>query len=87
MFRHTVPNVWLTRLIPFSTLALVRVLTRMSCRVLLNQASLNFDDPHIKALIAALPQAPATARRECLARCGMSNDDYTSDDGKRNLRA
>ena len=64
------------------------------------QASLNFEDPQIKALIAGLPQAPALARRECLARCGLNDDDdsgdfsysydydydYTSDEGKRNLR-
>lgn len=34
------------------------------------QASLNLGDPMLQALIEGLPMAPATARRECLDRCG-----------------
>eukprot|EP00904_Undaria_pinnatifida_P006376 jgi/Undpi1/2869/HiC_scaffold_14.g06246.m1 len=41
------------------------------------QASLNLDDPTLKALIASLPQAPALAQRECLQRCGLLDDDDT----------
>lgn len=39
------------------------------------QASLNFDDPTLKALLEALPEAPAAARRQCLQRCGLATDD------------
>ncbi|CAM9607934.1 unnamed protein product [Laminaria digitata] len=39
------------------------------------QASLNLDDPTLKALLAALPMAPAMAQRQCLQRCGLTDDD------------
>eukprot|EP00904_Undaria_pinnatifida_P006374 jgi/Undpi1/2867/HiC_scaffold_14.g06244.m1 len=39
------------------------------------QASLNVDDPTLKALISALPEAPAMARRICLERCGLIEED------------
>ena len=42
------------------------------------QASLNFDDPTLKALLKALPEAPAMAQRKCLQRCGL----YDGDDKK-----
>eukprot|EP00904_Undaria_pinnatifida_P006385 jgi/Undpi1/2877/HiC_scaffold_14.g06254.m1 len=38
------------------------------------QASLNFDDPTLKNLIASLPEAPAMAQRMCLQRCGLVDD-------------
>ena len=41
------------------------------------QASLNFDDPTLKSLLKALPEAPAMAQRQCLQRCGL----YDGDDG------
>ena len=43
------------------------------------QASLNFDDPTLKALLQALPEAPARAQRQCLQRCDL----YKGDDGKK----
>ena len=42
------------------------------------QASLNFDDPTLEALLKALPQAPAMARRQCLKMCGLDDPE----DGK-----
>lgn len=57
-----------------------------------SQASLNFDDPTLKKLIASLPEAPAMAQRQCLERCGLLKDDkrpeydddsYDSDDEKK----
>ena len=45
------------------------------------QASLNFDDPTLEALLKALPEAPAMAQRQCLQRCGLdagSDDDNLS---------
>ena len=48
------------------------------------QASLNFDDPTLKALLKALPEAPAKAQRQCLQRCGLYKDEdktYDSGDG------
>eukprot|EP00904_Undaria_pinnatifida_P006373 jgi/Undpi1/2866/HiC_scaffold_14.g06243.m1 len=38
------------------------------------QASLNVDDPTLKALLAALPEAPALGQRGCLQRCGLLDD-------------
>lgn len=38
------------------------------------QASLNFQNPELMALINALPQAPAAARQQCLQMCGLSTD-------------
>ena len=53
----------------------------------LSQASLNFDDPTLKALLEALPEAPAMAQRKCLKACGLYKDDDSkrdsSDDKKR----
>ena len=46
----------------------------------LSQASLNFDDPTLKALLQALPEAPAMAQRQCLQRCGLGDDDILSYD-------
>ena len=43
--------------------------------MLLPQASLNFDDPALEALLKALPEAPAMARRQCLKMCGMNEPD------------
>ena len=40
-----------------------------------SQASLNFDDPTLKALLEALPEAPAMAQRKCLKACGLDKDD------------
>lgn len=40
-----------------------------------SQASLNVDDPTLNALISALPEAPAMARRICLERCGLIEED------------
>eukprot|EP00752_Nemacystus_decipiens_P018324 g16440.t1 len=37
------------------------------------QASLNFEDPELQALIESLPEAPAAARRQCLKMCGLDN--------------
>ena len=45
-----------------------------------SQASLNFDDPTLKALLKALPEAPAMAQRQCLQRCGLGDDDILSYD-------
>ena len=42
------------------------------------QASLNIDDPTLKALLEVLPEAPAMARRQCLQRCGLLDDDSLS---------
>eukprot|EP00903_Cladosiphon_okamuranus_P019871 g18264.t1 len=48
------------------------------------QASLNFDDPDLAALLKALPEAPAAARRQCLKACGMDDDnnnyEYTKEE-------
>lgn len=44
--------------------------------IFLSQASLNFEDPELKALIADLPETPAKARHECLERCGLPIDSY-----------
>ena len=49
----------------------------------LSQASLNFDDPTLKALIEALPEAPARAQRMCLERCGLLDDDRKYDDDRK----
>lgn len=45
------------------------------------QASLNFQDPELTALIESLPEAPAAARLECLKMCGLEEavDDPSSD--------
>eukprot|EP00904_Undaria_pinnatifida_P006379 jgi/Undpi1/2871/HiC_scaffold_14.g06248.m1 len=43
------------------------------------QASLNFDDPTLKNLIASLPEAPALAQRGCLKRCGLLDDDKAAE--------
>ena len=32
-------------------------------------------DPTLKALLEALPEAPAMAQRLCLQRCALENDD------------
>lgn len=40
-----------------------------------SQASLNIDDPTLKALIESLPEAPAMAQRQCLEMCALENDD------------
>ena len=40
-----------------------------------SQASLNFDDPTLEALLEALPEAPAAARRQCLKACGLDDPD------------
>ena len=48
------------------------------------QTSLNFDDPTLKSLLKALPEAPAMAQRQCLQRCGLykgDNKTYDSGDG------
>ena len=42
--------------------------------VVATQASLNFDNPTLKALLEALPEAPAMAQRKCLQRCGLGDD-------------
>lgn len=71
--------------------------------MLLQQASLDIQDPQLKALIDSLPEAPAAARQRCLKMCGMVTEeddsmsysysysydyDYASSkNGKRNLRA
>eukprot|EP00904_Undaria_pinnatifida_P006375 jgi/Undpi1/2868/HiC_scaffold_14.g06245.m1 len=44
------------------------------------QASLNFDDATLQALIASLPDAPALAQRRCRQRCGLLDDDNFSCD-------
>ncbi|CAM9252730.1 unnamed protein product [Scytosiphon promiscuus] len=48
------------------------------------QASLNFQDPALQALIESLPEAPAAARLECLKSCGFVDEDddmsYSYDD-------
>ena len=36
---------------------------------------MNFDDPTLKSLLEALPEAPAMAQRQCLQRCGLYKDD------------
>ena len=62
--------------VPFRSLCLLALATV----ALLLQASLNFDDPTLKALIASLPEAPALAQRGCLQRCGLLDDDDFSYD-------
>ena len=60
---------------------LCALLTVSSCFL---QASLNFDDPTLKSLLKALPEAPAKAQRQCLQRCGLYKDEnktYGSGDG------
>ena len=47
---------------------------------LLSQASLNFDDPTLEALLKALPEAPASARRQCLKACGLDDPNENKDD-------
>ena len=44
------------------------------------QASLNFDNPTLKALLQALPEAPAQAQYLCLQRCGLAGDEIFSSD-------
>ena len=43
-----------------------------------SQASLNFEEPALQALIASLPEAPAAARLRCLEMCGLDTGDDLS---------
>ena len=45
-----------------------------------SQASLNFEEPALQALIASLPEAPAAARLRCLEMCGLDTGDDAGDD-------
>ena len=45
----------------------------------LPQASLNFDDPTLKALLEALPEAPAMARSKCLKMCDLDDSEEDKD--------
>lgn len=56
----------------------MRVVLFSIYRLALLQASLDFDDPTLKALLEALPEAPAMAQRQCLQRCGLVDDDNLS---------
>lgn len=42
---------------------------------------MDFQDPELQALIESLPDAPATARLQCLEACGLLDDlSYDFDD-------
>ena len=45
----------------------------------LPQASLNFNDPTLKKLLKALPEAPAMARSKCLKMCGLDDPEEDKD--------
>ena len=48
---------------------------------------MDFDDPTLKALLKALPEAPAKAQRQCLQRCGLyDGDDQKHDSGNGDKR-
>ena len=63
-----------SHLVVFRFVVLLPTLTIVAA----TQASLNFDDPTLKALLESLPEAPAMAQRKCLQRCGLGDDDELS---------